>query len=1152
MARGVSRPLNPYAIYNTCIDAVFSCTCHFTHHSPEEQTALRIDQSFQRFGDPKALQVNAYSTASWEGAISEYDLAMEPAMAKVFEKLRERFASKLLPGVQAAVQELKDKQSDVSKVSGAVAHPYQLLKEFSKYKDLLQRPAIAAKLKSERGKLAKMLQQYVQIIGDISTRLDSVMDTPQAPKNISGKNLSLIANSLVFTSQLLHKVQQLREAAQPLVSDLDEGRAFDEEAEKLVSSLGNKKRKDLNDWKQEVKDAFEDDGDEPVALKMSGKSMGFDKNGKLVVHYSERLVNLLREARQLCAIGCQIPPDIQDQVDKAQKLYHSGTVLKQVAAFYNRIESEIIVSQMPMLLKDADEFEKVVQGGGKSITWGDGAKLDNYQRDLKMAMDRLTDKNRRLRRAHEEVSDIVVRLMRDTDLVRQRDKWKDLIGEMRGIFKQVEDEGFEKVKTWRKHWDHQLFKALDFQYKLGLECCHENLPPMEAKLVFKGKKLVFEPPFEDLRANYYKELKRFIGIPLIFKGVGETDIFRTIPDRNSSGLAIVFQQAEKLFKKLSDYADSQAHWVAIGTIDDLDQFVENNITEVEDYELNFRMLKTREGDARKLPDYYRELKCVTVDATGVKETISDLLRKFHESLRTALRKSAQNDIDTLQAFVDESREALSSNATSVDEIAAATQKWGEITEQMVGKKDLKMAMEQKCLFFKDQPREAPDVSVLSSSWDDLELRLSAHENNVNEQKEKLRAMIDGQIKTLKAEITKFASNWRGSKPDANSLKDRDSAQAAVDSLSGLETEWNDIKVMFEKRKRDCAHFDMAEPSFPEFSDVQDDVEKTVASWRLYQDYRKEMSERCTQTWLEVRDSLYEVEDCLAKWGESLKGRDVDAVVRYLHTEIERLKKNVPFLKFVKGEGFTQEHWASLFVLLKFPKGTDLKTATLDMFLDASDIVVTELAKVKDLQARAVAEMTIREAFDELVKWGIDASFSLLEHNDCNGKTVPLIKEWKEVLTQVGDHQSVLQAMKDSPYFQKFLTEAEEWDRKLSTLGMGLNDLNSVQRKWLYLEPIFGRGALPHEQARFKRVDDDFRAVQFEIRSDSRVVSFASIPNVCEKLTKMIDQLDKCQKALSDFLEQKRSKFPRFYFVGDDDLLEILGQAQNPAVIQVTC
>lgn len=37
---------------------------------------------------------------------------------------------------------------------------------------------------------------------------------------------------------------------------------------------------------------------------------------------------------------------------------------------------------------------------------------------------------------------------------------------------------------------------------------------------------------------------------------------------------------------------------------------------------------------------------------------------------------------------------------------------------------------------------------------------------------------------------------------------------------------------------------------------------------------------------------------------------------------------------------------------------------------------------------------------------------------------------------------------------------------------------------------------------------------------------------------MLQQMEICQKALSNFLEDKRSVFPRFYFIGDDDLLEV--------------
>ena len=54
---------------------------------------------------------------------------------------------------------------------------------------------------------------------------------------------------------------------------------------------------------------------------------------------------------------------------------------------------------------------------------------------------------------------------------------------------------------------------------------------------------------------------------------------------------------------------------------------------------------------------------------------------------------------------------------------------------------------------------------------------------------------------------------------------------------------------------------------------------------------------------------------------------------------------------------------------------------------------------------------------------------------------------------------------------------------------------------------------------------------------------ATAPGLLEQLQMCNDLLDQIMKCLDDYLESKRVIFPRFYFLSNEELLEILAQVR---------
>jgi len=72
------------------------------------------------------------------------------------------------------------------------------------------------------------------------------------------------------------------------------------------------------------------------------------------------------------------------------------------------------------------------------------------------------------------------------------------------------------------------------------------------------------------------------------------------------------------------------------------------------------------------------------------------------------------------------------------------------------------------------------------------------------------------------------------------------------------------------------------------------------------------------------------------------------------------------------------------------------------------------------------------------------------------------------------------------------------------------------------------------------------------KKQPKAIDFASDYEVGVNLKKFLDnnkRFDEIQKCLEEYLGTKRAAFPRFYFLSNDEMLEILSQTRNVHAVQ---
>ncbi|KAF5300238.1 hypothetical protein FQR65_LT09192 [Abscondita terminalis] len=165
-----------------------------------------------------------------------------------------------------------------------------------------------------------------------------------------------------------------------------------------------------------------------------------------------------------------------------------------------------------------------------------------------------------------------------------------------------------------------------------------------------------------------------------------------------------------------------------------------------------------------------------------------------------------------------------------------------------------------------------------------------------------------------------------------------------------------------------------------------------------------------------------------------------------------------------------------------------------------------------------------------------------------------------VLTALDDVQVVLDdhiiktlMMKGSVFVKPYVAQVNTWYDKVMRMNSTLEEWVKVQSQWMYLLPIFSSkdivSQMPEEGQLFKDVDGTFRRYINVIVREPKVIETCPQTGLLENLINCIEMLERINEGVATYLEKKRLFFPRFFFLSNDEMLEILSETKDPLRVQ---
>jgi dynein heavy chain, axonemal len=282
--------------------------------------------------------------------------------------------------------------------------------------------------------------------------------------------------------------------------------------------------------------------------------------------------------------------------------------------------------------------------------------------------------------------------------------------------------------------------------------------------------------------------------------------------------------------------------------------------------------------------------------------------------------------------------------------------------------------------------------------------------------------------------------------------------------------------------------------------------------------------------------------------ERLNLSQCSTIAEQVRKEVEEFRPKVPLITALRNPGMRDRHWNDLGEKLNVKIPAKKSEMTLQSLCDMG--MLETLADVQKISEKAGKEFSIEKALDKMQSAWETVPLVIEPYRDTG---TCILKGIDEYMALLDEHITMTQAMAFSAFKGPFEERIDKWNHTLQVVSEVVDEWTQLQRNWLYLQPIFDspdiNKQLPQEGKRFTTVDKYWKQTMTSAAKGVLTIRFCDDSRLLDRFREGNKLLEMVQKGLADYLETKRAGFSRFYFLSNDELLEILSETKDPLRVQ---